>query len=408
MSTSTLTDEENEEYVTENPEGINNRSSALLKTENEKYRQEIHNLKRKLELNETMLREVQEANEMLERTLDQRVLEKDKIISTIEEKHRAAVHDYERTISDLETTITKQTTEIEELKQHLNQKEAEPLTTTTDQILNASFEAANASLNDQINELLSIIQEERKQYKCAEDAIEKLQNRCDELESYSNNMKERLDEKTRALDDARAELALRHTETAALEAIPTRDACKGNSLFAEVDDRRRNVTDKMNALREKYTEIKRVCKSQATEIKMLRAERAAAYRKWENDADQVSAVNDELIQKYKNRISDLESKLKLEIKKNDDTKKEDSGDVVSLQYFQTLMYTKNKEMDQLRVKIEDLSTKMLVQEETKMNTIKQLQYWRHKATTLEAQVAALQAEAKSDVTNDADCTISNE
>lgn len=47
------------------------------------------------------------------------------------------------------------------------------------------------------------------------------------------------------------------------------------------------------------------------------------------------------------------------------------------------MYAKNKEMDQLRIKIEDLSTKMLVQEETKLNTIKQLQYWRHKASTLE-------------------------
>lgn len=86
MSTSKLIDEETEEYIEENAEGISKRSWTLLKIENERYRQEVYNLKRKLELNETMLREVQEANETLERTLDQRISEKDKTILAIEEK----------------------------------------------------------------------------------------------------------------------------------------------------------------------------------------------------------------------------------------------------------------------------------------------------------------------------------
>lgn len=94
----------------------------------------------------------------------------------------------------------------------------------------------------------------------------------------------------------------------------------GNSIFGEVEDRRRNAVNKMNLLREKYTEIKRICKLQMTEIKMLRAERVATLTKLENDRDHTLAENVDLIQRYKSRISDLETKLKSEIKKNDDSK----------------------------------------------------------------------------------------
>ncbi|XP_029042642.1 protein Spindly-like [Osmia bicornis bicornis] len=401
MSTSKLTDEETEEYIEENAEGISKRSWTLLKTENEKHRQEVYSLRRKLELNETMLREVQEANETLERTLDKRISEKDKIIFAMEEKYRNIIKEYENTISN-------QATEIEELKQKVDQHlETECVTTAADELLNLSFETANTSLNNQIEGLLLMLEEEKERYKNAEDTIEELKSRCNELEHHSKEIKEQLNEKARLLEDMRAELSLRHAEKAALESDPMPNTCKGNSLFAEVEDRRRNVIDKMNTMREKYSEMKRLYKLQATEIKMLRAERIAALRKWENDAGDMSAMNDELIKKLKNRISDLENKLKLEIK-NNNTKKENYPDVASFEYCQTLMYAKNKEMDQLRIKIEDLSTKMLVQEETKLNTIKQLQYWRHKASTLEAQIAAIQAESKLDLMNDEECAVLNE
>ena len=86
MSTSRLLDEEtNEEYT----EGKSERSSGrchLLEIEYERCRQEIHELKRKLELNEAMLREVQEANEIHEHSLDRRISEKEQIIFQTEEK----------------------------------------------------------------------------------------------------------------------------------------------------------------------------------------------------------------------------------------------------------------------------------------------------------------------------------
>lgn len=88
------------------------------------------------------------------------------------------------------------------------------------------------------------------------------------------------------------------------------------------------MVNKMNALREKYAELKRTCKSQITEIKSLRTERVAILGKLENDARYTltNTENDELIQKYKSRISDLENKLKSEIKRNSDSKESNCSD----------------------------------------------------------------------------------
>lgn len=78
-------DENNEEYI-DDSEGDSDRLYKLLKIEHETCRQVVHDLKRKLELNEAMLREVQEANELLERSFDRQISEKERVITEVEEK----------------------------------------------------------------------------------------------------------------------------------------------------------------------------------------------------------------------------------------------------------------------------------------------------------------------------------
>lgn len=84
MSTRNSISEEYNEEQTENSEKYN--SYNQLKVEYEKCKQEIYDLKRKLQLNETMLREVQETNELLERSHDRQISEKEQAVSKIEEK----------------------------------------------------------------------------------------------------------------------------------------------------------------------------------------------------------------------------------------------------------------------------------------------------------------------------------
>lgn len=90
----------------------------------------------------------------------------------------------------------------------------------------------------------------------------------------------------------------------------------GNSLFAEVEDRRQMLLDKMNVLQDKYNEAKRALNKKLIEIKSLRAEKAAMVRKWETDAIDTLQENADLLDKYKSRIFELENKLKVEMKKN--------------------------------------------------------------------------------------------
>lgn len=67
--------------------------------------------------------------------------------------------------------------------------------------------------------------------------------------------------------------------------------------------------------------------------------------------------------------------------------------------FNHFWIPKKKETDELRTKVEDFYTKFLIQEETKLTITKQLNYWRSKALSLEAQMCAAQTELKMDLVN---------
>ncbi|KOX79244.1 hypothetical protein WN51_09045 [Melipona quadrifasciata] len=410
MATGDSTNEKyNEEYI-EDPGTLDqNRSYNLLKVEHEKCKQEIYDLKRKFELNEAILRDVNEANESLERLLNQRISENKQLTCQVKEKHRTLVKEYENTISNLETKSAQQTREIEELRQRADQCATDQCVTVNRQSGNISFDTDDISLKNRIDELLSIQQEERKKYEHAEQSITELKSRCEHYERYIQGIKDQLDEKDQTLEETRAELALKRSEVESLRTDPTRESCKGNSIFAEVEDRRQKVVNKMNALREKYVELKRTCKSQITEIKSLRTERAAILGKLENDAHYTLTENEELIQKYKSRISNLENKLKSEIKRNSefDSKQSNCSDA-SFRYFESLLDSKKKETVELRTTVEDLRTKLLLQQETKANITKQLHYWRYKASSLEDQVHAMEAKLKSSAANDAEHKVSKE
>ncbi|XP_053981412.1 protein Spindly [Hylaeus volcanicus] len=405
MSTHKLTNQEsNEEYNEEDTEEISSRYYRQLKVEHEKCRQEIYDLKRKLELNEAMLREVQEVNESLERSLDQQNSAKEKIIFELEEKHRNIVKEYENTILNLDTKLTNQVIEIEELRQDINKQKESKTVTVMDELKNITLEEENAALKNRVNELTVLLHEEKNRSDHAEEAIDKLKEQYNESQYICRNIKEQLAEKTKALEDALEELTMKHAVVDYSDVDPTQDLHKGNSLFAEVEDRRQNVVSKMNTLHKKYTEVKRLCKAQAAEIKVLRTERISALRKWENDMDHTLTENDELIRKYKNRISDLESKLKSVIKKNDDAEQSNSNDG-SFPYFQTLLDSKKKETEELGLKIENLSTQLLVQEEVKINIAKELKHCQYKVSSLEAQVCSLQSELKLGLADDAEYNI---
>lgn len=72
----------------------------------------------------------------------------------------------------------------------------------------------------------------------------------------------------------------------------------------------------MKVLQEKYNEVKIALNKKTSEIKILKTEKASIIRKWETDTIDTLQENANLLHEYKTRIFELENKLKIEMKRN--------------------------------------------------------------------------------------------
>lgn len=76
------------------------------------------------------------------------------------------------------------------------------------------------------------------------------------------------------------------------------------------------LLDKMKMLTNKYNDAKRALNTKMAEVKLLRAEKTAMAQKWEIDVIDTLQENADLLNEYKKRTFELENKLRVEIKKN--------------------------------------------------------------------------------------------
>lgn len=180
-------------------------------------------------------------------------------------------------------------------------------------------------------------------------------------------------------------------------------------MFAEVEDRRQMLLDKMNVMQDKYKELKRALHTKINEVKLLRAEKAAMVRTWETDKIDALQDNADLLDKYKSRIFELENKLKDEMKKNSQVEEVrfDSDnfkwvekffflnllsscnsliETLTFSYAESLLATKRKELEEVHKKLEKQAIELLTREEANYDISKQLRYWRSKAMATEASI----------------------
>ncbi|EFN79579.1 hypothetical protein EAI_01278 [Harpegnathos saltator] len=384
-----------EEYLDES--SIVQDDYKKLKQENECYRQELYVLRFKLKASEALEEELQEANEALEQSLAQCTTKAEKASLEREEKYRTKRAEYENHIVNLETKAIQSTQEIIELREELKKyKEFK-----NEQQQNLTLNEDNSiEYKEKIEELVKLLQNEVEKQEQLEEKFANMKNYIQELQDTLQVTKEQLAEKDMALENTREELAVSRIELESLKITPANDACKGNSLFAEVEDRRQMLLDKMNVLQDKYNEAKRTLNKKINEIRTLKMEKAAMVRKWETDTIDALQENADLIDKYKSRIFELENKLKAEMKKNNQMEEIRSDDGDSFNYAESLLATKKKELAELHKKLEKQAIEMLTQEEVNYDISKQLRYWRSKAMSMEATIKTqLESEQANDNNN---------
>jgi hypothetical protein len=68
------------------------------------------------------------------------------------------------------------------------------------------------------------------------------------------------------LQSTQAELAVTKTELEFLKSNPQPDGQKGNSLFAEVEDKRLNMKQRLDTILQKYHHLKKIYKDKCAEL----------------------------------------------------------------------------------------------------------------------------------------------
>lgn len=100
--------------------------------------------------------------------------------------------------------------------------------------------------------------------------------------------------------------------------FPKLNDISGNSLFAEVEDRRQILLEKMKVLTNKYYDAKRALNTKISEVNLLRTEKSLTTRKWEIDMAKTVEDNVYLVELYRKKVFELTNKLKVEMKKKNE------------------------------------------------------------------------------------------
>ncbi|XP_015181949.1 PREDICTED: protein Spindly-like [Polistes dominula] len=383
------------EYLSETLDG-NALDCRKLQQQNENYRQELHELQLKLIHTEAMQKELQEANESLEQLLLKEQEKAQEKIHKIQEKNRENTEVYENELADLGLVLDKKEKENKELHESLQQlkvKKQQDKPLKIDDI-----EDKLKPLKEQIQELLYNLEDERRKREDTEDYIKDLKSQLVEHQEILQDTKNNLREKTEGLETVREELAICRSELETLRITPASETCKGNSLFAEVEDRYRLTLDKATTMKKKYDELKRAYGAKCKEINSFKIEKASLLKKWD-ECMKTFSDDDELTNRYKNRIRDLEKKL-AEIQEVEKTTNDDDD---SFSYMEKLLAEKKKQIQELNQKIERDSVDMLFQMEMKHKVTKQMQYWRYRAMYMETQLSAIQSQLELENICSSDC-----
>ncbi|XP_034239053.1 protein Spindly [Thrips palmi] len=194
--------------------------------------------------------------------------------------------------------------------------------------------------------------------------------------------KEDMLQQSETLEDLRESLAVAQNELTCLQSGPPPEK-QGNSLFAEVEDKRQAILARNKVLSKRYIEMKMDYGSKCDEISKLKMENLKLRQKWRDEAEERDNRDVWLKDNYEIRIQEL-------YKLVEDLRREEkpvfvNGNAQILAYADQYVDEKKKEIVKLREEMELRSA-------TRLNEAKALYLARSKVQTLNAEVMLLNAE----------------
>lgn len=367
---------------------------AQLTNQNEEYQQSIHVLRLELQRKNAMF---EEAKNIIEESSVEKAQNFKDSIQKLTNQSNEERKNFQTTIKQLEENLILKEDEnkdlndqISTLKRQLNSQEKLP-TIQEETIIEESTELNGRK----VNELIITLEERDKNFIELEKISSHYQNDNIELREIIQSYKVSIQEKDQIIKNTQEELAECRLELTTIKTTTVVDSHKGNSLFAEVENRRQDMMEKMKSMRDSYREMRKSFASKENEIKTLKMELATLLRNCEDNAIESVEQEAALVEAYTTRISDLENRLKEEQKKNKQFQKEQQTGS-NMNYLQTLLNSRKKEIEELQTQLENNSIRTLLKEEISYKLKNRLRYWKYKAMALEANFTAIQSQLQVD------------
>ncbi|XP_014273319.1 uncharacterized protein Spindly [Halyomorpha halys] len=256
------------------------------------------------------------------------------------------------------------------------------------------------SLKDELKEL----KEELAECKTINHNIEltnsQLAIKSKELEETLDITKEMLKSKTETLmstieafEELKEEKALMSSELAILKAGPLENKERGNSLFSEVDIKRQAIEKKMEILRNKYLQAKKILAVKNNEMERLKAENRKIQMFWDEEVSNVKQREQKLLESYKQTNEELRSLIhKLELRpESPEIITISDKDMSNMQWIHTIIDKARAESRDLRKAYENKACDMLLVEENLYGMSIEIKNLKKQAIKDKAQIDELQS-----------------
>ncbi|KAL1139088.1 hypothetical protein AAG570_009149 [Ranatra chinensis] len=269
---------------------------------------------------------------------------------------------------------------VEEDRKHAKQKILQLQSTietfsvpVSEENYKAEFDAANdelsllitevADLKEMLADANSAVERSKSEKLVVLEQLKELDNELSETKDILKSQNEMIQSTKEALQDLEVEKAFILNEISTLKAGCVNDVNGVNSLFAEVNVKRQSVTDKLEAICNKYSEVKKKLTEKETENEKLKAENACLLRTKQED-DKINEMQlGKLLDSYQTRIDELTKlvhslELRPEIPQvitvSDD-------DLSQLHWIDAVVENSRAEARKLRTELQEKSAKRLVE-----------------------------------------------
>lgn len=343
-------------FISEDYEGLLLQYKSL-RQELDVVKQQLHDSTRQAKLSETLLRDYQSEIELLQNgdrnekeKLETKIVNLEEAINNLRLAHSEKLTNIEAKLIKKEQENDDLKIEIDLLKKSNCTENDGELSMEFEEVL--SLKSANELLKKSYEELLEHYASLQNQHTEVEILLEQHKEEISQLKESLEVKRNEVAENTVLIEKLNDDLFCVRKELETYRSKPLDEGSKGNSLFAEVDDRRVYLQKTVNNMKTDYVRIKQEKMQFVKQISHLRKVNADLQSMWRKDLEQIDEDKQMVVDSLNNNLKILqdmidEQKAELEQKAgrlNDNLSPE-------YQFYQDVIKSKTKEVYDLQEKL---------------------------------------------------------